>query len=174
MGKDPRCHIFAMIFTCAGEGKNTTPRIAQIPRRHPAASYHDLALSTGTILLLNLVSPLLIMEDDTSSALLAVLLVCLVISLPVITVIALVWILMRLLRKNAGFTIFLSHHKAAAGALCRLLTVVLQEHERPGRAFLSVRSNLTMMDTPTPLRCRRDTNSTSSGLTHFAVIFLNF
>jgi len=75
------------------------------------------------------------MEDDKSSSLLAVLLVCLVVALPVITGVALVWILIRLLRKDAGFTIFLSHHKAAAGALCRLLTVVLQEHYR-WRIFL--------------------------------------
>ena len=144
MGKDFKCHftIFNDLHLYRWR-TNNTPCIAQIPRRHPAASLHDLALSTGTILLLNLVSPLLIMEDDKSSSLLAVLLVCLVISLPVITAVALVWILMRLLRKDAGFTIFLSHHKAAAGALCRLLTVVLQEHYRPGRmAFLSIRSNL--------------------------------
>ncbi|CAJ1397367.1 unnamed protein product [Effrenium voratum] len=103
------------------------------PWRYAAASYHDLFLSAGTLLLLNLVSPLLILEDDNSSSLLSLLLAILVLGLPVVTAVAVAGLLWRFWRKDTGFAMFLSHHKAAAGALCRLLTIVLQEHKKQFR-----------------------------------------
>ena len=73
----------------------------QYLRRHAAASYHDLVLSAGTLLLLTLVSPLLILEDDHSSSLLSFVLAVLIAALPAITALALAWMLWRLVRRDA-------------------------------------------------------------------------
>ena len=49
------------------------------------------------------------------------------IAFPLITVSGGAFILVKTLRKDGAFTVFLSHHKAASGALCRLLSLALQE-----------------------------------------------
>lgn len=98
------------------------------PWKYPATNYHDLALSAGTLLLLNLVSPLLILNDADSSYLLSLLLTGLAIAFPLVTMFGGAIVLGRNLRRDSSFTVFLSHHKAASGALCRLLSLMLQEH----------------------------------------------
>ena len=99
-------------------------------RKYPATNYHDLALSAGTLLLLNLVSPLLILNDADSSYLLSLLLTGLAIAFPLVTMFGGAIVLGRNLRRDSSFTVFLSHHKAASGALCRLLSLMLQEKMR--------------------------------------------
>lgn len=58
---------------------------------------------------------------------LSMLLASVVLLIPVITILGALVALYHF-KKDNTFTVFLSHHKAAAGALCRLLSIVLQEH----------------------------------------------
>ncbi|CAJ1424611.1 unnamed protein product [Effrenium voratum] len=98
------------------------------PWRFKMANYNDLALSAGTLLLLNLVSPLLIIDDEDATRLLSILISACFVALPTCTFFAAMCSLALSLQGAQQFDMFLCHHKSGAGAFCRLMKLTLSSH----------------------------------------------
>jgi len=100
------------------------------PWRLKGANWTELLLHGATLLVLLLAAPLVSVDSDNNARIIAVLLMCMLCLLPGIVIVAAAISIGLRVCANRRYAMFLSHHKAGAGALCRYVKIVLMQCTR--------------------------------------------
>ncbi|CAE7632088.1 unnamed protein product [Symbiodinium sp. CCMP2592] len=100
------------------------------PWRVDVANYNDMVLSAGLLMLLLLASPLLNLNEQKAMEFVAVLLACVMFLLPIAALLAASAAVCFRLRPQSKYSMFLCHHKAGAGALCRFIKLIVHKYGR--------------------------------------------
>ena len=98
------------------------------PWRPDAANWSELFLLGCAILFLNLAAPMLNLESAEGVVVLSYIMAILVCAIPVGLAIGLAFLAWNRLQVHSRFKLFLCHHKATAGVLCRFLKISCLKH----------------------------------------------
>jgi len=98
------------------------------PWRADVANYNDMMLSASLLVLLLLASPLLNIDQEQTMQFVAVLLACVMFTLPIAALLAASAAVCLRLRPQSKYAMFLCHHKAGAGALCRFMKLIIHKY----------------------------------------------
>ncbi|CAE7636676.1 SCUBE3 [Symbiodinium sp. CCMP2456] len=100
------------------------------PWRLNGANWSELLLIGATLVVLLLAAPLVTVDNDANKEIIAVMLMCILCFVPgIVSVAAAISIGLRVCASQR-YSMFLSHHKAGAGALCRYVKIVLMQITR--------------------------------------------
>ncbi|CAK9038848.1 Uncharacterized protein SCF082_LOCUS22793 [Durusdinium trenchii] len=98
------------------------------PWKIDLANYNDLSLSAGLLMLLLLASPLMNIREENHEQFVGVLLSIVLITVPLAALGTALSLVFLRLRPQSKYAAFLCHHKAGAGAFCRLFKLVASKY----------------------------------------------
>ena len=98
------------------------------PWRPESANWSELVLLGAVSFLLNLAAPLLNQESRESAVILAYTMTVFICALPLVLLAGLSFLVWSKLQAQRRYKLFLCHHKATTGVLCRHLKLLFQKH----------------------------------------------